>query len=236
MVVHGDDFSALGTDESLDKYEAGLRKSFECKMRGRLGSEPDDLKEIRMLNRIIRIAPTGLLYEADPRHAELLAKSMGLDDCRKVVTPGVKKAFTEDVMDLPVSDECDYVSSIDVRMSQVKFDLDNVEVREVVPYSKIYGCHPSRFVFQRDGRYVKLLSSDDPSCGVPKKEISARRRQRSVDTLARGRILREVLINGPAWDMSTAELILKVSKKTIRPSEWAPRQPRLWNLTPRERY
>ena len=129
MVVHGDDFSALGSDESLGKYEAGLRKSFECKMRGRLGSEPDDLKEIRMLNRIIRIAPTGLLYEADPRHAELLAKSMGLDDCRKVVTPGVKKAFTEDVMDLPVPDECDYVSSIDVRMSQVKFDLDNVEVR-----------------------------------------------------------------------------------------------------------
>ena len=198
VVVHGDDFSALGTDESLDKYEAGLRKSFECKMRGRLGSEPDDLKEIRMLNRIIRIAPTGLLYEADPRHAELLAKSMGLDDCRKVVTPGVKKAFTEDVMDLPVSDECDYVSSIDVRMSQVKFDLDNVEVREVVPYSKTYGCHPSRFVFQRDGRYVKLLNSDDPSCGIPKKEISARRRQKSVDTLAKGRILREVLINGPA--------------------------------------
>ena len=56
-----------------------------------------------------------------------------------------------------------------------------------------------------------------PSCGVPKKEISARRRQRSVDTLARGRILREVLINGPAWEMSTAELILKVSKKTFKP-------------------
>ena len=35
----------------------------------------------------------GLLYEADPRHAELLAKSMGLDDCKKVATPGVKKAF-----------------------------------------------------------------------------------------------------------------------------------------------
>ena len=110
------------------------------------------IKEIGMLNRIIRIAPTGLLYEADPRHAELLAKSMGLDDCKKVVTPGVKKAFTEDVMDLPVSDECDYVSSIDVRMSQVKFDLDNVEVREVVPYSKTYGCHPSRSIFQKDGR------------------------------------------------------------------------------------
>ena len=37
VVVHGDDFTALGVDASLDKYEAGLKKSFECKMRGRLG-------------------------------------------------------------------------------------------------------------------------------------------------------------------------------------------------------
>ena len=50
VVVHGDDFTALGTDEALDKYEAGLRKSFECKMRGRLGEEAHDLKEIRVLN------------------------------------------------------------------------------------------------------------------------------------------------------------------------------------------
>ena len=34
VVVHGDDFSALGTDASLDKYEAGLTKSFECKKAG----------------------------------------------------------------------------------------------------------------------------------------------------------------------------------------------------------
>ena len=217
VVVHGDDFSALGTSDSLDKYEAGLRNSFECKMRGRLGSEPDDLKEIRMLNRIIRIVPGGLLYEADPRHAELLAKSMGLDDCKKVATPGVKKGFTEDVMDLPIVDECDAVAAIDVRMPQITFDLENVEIHSVTPYSRIYGCHPSKFVFQKDGRYLQLLKSDDANCGVSKKEITTRRRQRIIDPLARGRILREILVNGPAWEMSTAELILKVSKKTFKP-------------------
>ena len=217
VVVHGDDFSALGTDESLDKYEAGLRKSFECKMRGRLGEEPEDLKEIRMLNRIIRITSTGLLYEADPRHAELLARSMGLEDCKQVATPGVKKAFTDDVMDLPIVDECDQVSSIDVRMSRINFDLDNVEVREIVPYSKLYGCHPSRFVFQKDGRKLKLSTSHDSNCGVPKREIVNRRRQRVVDSVARGLILRKALLNGSAWEISTAELILKFSKKTFKP-------------------
>ena len=47
VVVHGDDFSALGTDEALDKYKKGLQKSVECKMRGRLGVEAHDMKEIR---------------------------------------------------------------------------------------------------------------------------------------------------------------------------------------------
>ena len=44
VVVHGDDFTALGTDESLDLYEAGLQKAFECKIRGRLGTDKKDGK------------------------------------------------------------------------------------------------------------------------------------------------------------------------------------------------
>ena len=216
VVVHGDDFSALGTDASLDEYEAGLQKSFECKLRGRLGLEDHDLKEIRMLNRIIRITPTGLLYEADPRHAELLAKSMGLDNCKQMSTPGVKKAFTEDVMDLPISDDSDRINSLDVRMTQVTFDESNVEVHNVISYSKVYGCHPSGFVFDRNGRMLKLDKQDDPYCGVSRREIMTRRSRKPRDTSARTRILRETLLNGPAWEMSTAELILAISKKTFK--------------------
>ena len=55
VVVHGDDFTALGTDDALDRYKAGLKKTFECKIRGRLGLDKDDLREIRVLNRIIRV-------------------------------------------------------------------------------------------------------------------------------------------------------------------------------------
>ena len=38
----------------------------------------------------------------------------------------------------------------------------------------------------------------------------------NVDSAARARILHDVLVNGPAWEMSTAELILKISKKTVK--------------------
>ena len=153
VIVHGGDVSAPGTDDMLDKCEDGLRKSFECTTRDRRGSEPSDLKEIRMLNRILRIAPGGLRYGADPKHAELLAKSMGLDDCKKVGTAATKKAFTRDVTDLPVVDACDGVAALDACLIQLSFDVDNVEVRYAAPYSGVYGCRPSKIVFQRMGSF-----------------------------------------------------------------------------------
>jgi hypothetical protein len=55
VVVHGDDFTALGTDESLDLYEKGLARHFELKIKGRLGLDAKDDKEMRVLDRIVRV-------------------------------------------------------------------------------------------------------------------------------------------------------------------------------------
>ena len=44
VVVHGDDFTALGTAHGLDLYEKGMQKRFECKLKGRLGFEKEDLR------------------------------------------------------------------------------------------------------------------------------------------------------------------------------------------------
>ena len=101
-------------------------------------------------------------------------------------------------------------------MPQVKFDLTKIEEHDVIPYSQIYGCHPSRFVFQKNGSLLKLLKSDDSSCGVPKSVIKARRSTIKCDASARSHILHEVLVNGPSWEISTTELILKISKKTFK--------------------
>eukprot|EP00969_Alexandrium_andersonii_P264435 11686927-Alexandrium_andersonii.AAC.1 len=47
-----------------------------CKVEGRLGGDSSDLQEVKLLNRIIRWAPDGYLYEADPRHAEQLLRDL----------------------------------------------------------------------------------------------------------------------------------------------------------------
>ena len=43
----------------------------------------------------MRITPTGVRYEADPRHHELLVRSLGPEAGSSVITPGVKPAEPE---------------------------------------------------------------------------------------------------------------------------------------------
>ena len=90
VVVHGDDFSALGVDESLNWYETELAKHFELKLRGQLGHDKGDVQEMRILNRIVRLDMGGIRYGADPHHAEILIKSLGLEGSKPVISHGVK--------------------------------------------------------------------------------------------------------------------------------------------------
>ena len=90
IVVHGDDFTALGTDANLNWYEDMLMKSFEIKIRGRIGEGVGGDNQIKILNRVVSLTDEGLIYEADPRHCDLLISSLNLGDSNPVGTPGVK--------------------------------------------------------------------------------------------------------------------------------------------------
>ena len=47
-VIHGDDFTTLGSDDALDWFESKLSESFEIKIRGRLGAGCKGPNEIRI--------------------------------------------------------------------------------------------------------------------------------------------------------------------------------------------
>ena len=91
LVVHGDDFTTMGVKKDIDWFEQTLAKHFELKLRGRLGENCDGTQQIRILNRILTLTKEGLLYEADPRHAELIITSLGLESGTSVSTPGIKE-------------------------------------------------------------------------------------------------------------------------------------------------
>ena len=83
LVVHGDDLTAMGVRADLDWYEERLGQSFELKIRGRIG-EDTTLKTMRILNRIVTLTDEGLIYESDPRHAELMARNLALEEGKGV--------------------------------------------------------------------------------------------------------------------------------------------------------
>ena len=89
VMVHGDDFVAAGDPKHLAETEAILAKKYKIKVE-RLGPDDDDLKEVNILNKIVRITTEGIELEADPRHAELIIRELGLEGCKATKVPGSK--------------------------------------------------------------------------------------------------------------------------------------------------
>ena len=72
-----------------------LGERYTAKLRGILGPDKRDLREISLLNRIVRWGTHGIEYEADPRHHEIIIEQLGLHSAKPVSTPGVKDTSEE---------------------------------------------------------------------------------------------------------------------------------------------
>ena len=94
VVIHGDDFTALGFDKDLDWYRAEIQRKLQTKVKGRLGPGDGDQKEMRVLNRVIEWTPNGIKYEADQRHAEIIYQELGLKESSKRGSDPRNKAET----------------------------------------------------------------------------------------------------------------------------------------------
>eukprot|EP00974_Lingulodinium_polyedra_P023778 2300619-Lingulodinium_polyedra.AAC.1 len=89
-MVHGDDFVFAGTDADLVWVEAEMHQRFLMKVVGKLGGDDGDGKQLCILNRVVTWEEHGITYEADPRHAEALARDFG-GHGPAVGTPGAKE-------------------------------------------------------------------------------------------------------------------------------------------------
>ena len=152
LVVHGDDFVILADDEQLTWLEQQLGEHLEIGDTCRLGRDPTDSKEARILNRVVKLEEQGIRYEADPRHVEMLARDLHLESCADVSTPGVKdKNDPDDVVnEEPVHDhsEVHAVNSIKPSDKFKKVTFNNSPETKLVeiPYGRQYGRHPSEIV------------------------------------------------------------------------------------------
>ena len=90
VMVHGDDFVAVGDKKSTDRLKLILEKAYKitCEI---LGGDADEKDEIRVLNRVIHRSKVGYTLEADPRHAEIVIRDLGLENARPSRLPGSKE-------------------------------------------------------------------------------------------------------------------------------------------------
>ena len=93
--VHGDDFTSSGPKPALDWMEKVISEEYQITIGPRLGPGPQDAKEGRALNRVVRWCESHIEYEADPRQIERLITECGLEGAKSVVTPSVKATFRE---------------------------------------------------------------------------------------------------------------------------------------------
>ena len=59
LVVHGDDMTCLGPIPALRWYEKQPAEAFEIKLKGILSEAPGCVREMRVLNRIVKLTSEG---------------------------------------------------------------------------------------------------------------------------------------------------------------------------------
>ena len=89
LMVHGDDFVAVGPEAGVRKLHEALEKAYKVKAQV-MGNDDGDDRELRVLNRVIRLDEKGYRLEADPRHAEQVIRDLGLEGASGSRLPGSK--------------------------------------------------------------------------------------------------------------------------------------------------
>ena len=104
-LVHGDDFVSTGGRQAMKLFREVLEKRFEIKTKV-VGAAEEEVREARVLNRVLRITEQGWEYEPDQRHAEIIIDSMGMQEAKGVSTPGEdERRFEEEENDKPLGSE-----------------------------------------------------------------------------------------------------------------------------------
>ena len=86
VFLHGDDFASVGNRAALKWLLQKLESRFEIKT-SVIGTGVGEVREARVLNRILRITELGWEYEPDQRRAEMIVEQLGLKDAKPVETP-----------------------------------------------------------------------------------------------------------------------------------------------------
>ena len=92
-LCHGDDFCVVARQKQLQTFGKVLEKRFEVKQTGTLDLVANNKKELRILNRTIKIDVLNdeMTLEADTKFVENALESMKLNGAKGVDSPRVRR-------------------------------------------------------------------------------------------------------------------------------------------------
>ena len=90
LMVHGDDFVAVGRKKQLDWFQKQMDEKYESK-HIRFGQSTGAVKSMKVLNRIVTWEEASISVEADTRHVETALADLGLMSAKEVNTPAVRE-------------------------------------------------------------------------------------------------------------------------------------------------
>ena len=83
-MTHGDDFVLTGPTKKLMEFERKMTNVYPIKAKVIGCGSP---KSIKTMNRRLHWGKRGIVYQHDPRHADVLVKDLGLEHGNSVQTP-----------------------------------------------------------------------------------------------------------------------------------------------------
>ena len=127
-LVHGDDFVTSGRRRDMQWFQDVLKKRFEISTII-IGTRSGEVKEAKILNRVIRVDEEGWNYEADQRHAELIIKAMNLEGAKGVSSPGEdeKPWKEEELKELLSSHEATKYRAVAARANYLALDRPDIQ-------------------------------------------------------------------------------------------------------------
>ena len=129
LVVHGDDFTALGPERHLREFEKQTRTWYTIKTRGVLGPELHDDEEITLLNRKLVWRDGLITYEADPRIVGNILEAIGLEEGSKTLDTPIVVEDTRGEEDEELShDQASKFRSVAAMANNLALDRPDLQV------------------------------------------------------------------------------------------------------------
>ena len=90
LMVHGDDFVAVGPEQALEEFEEEMRSVYPC-VSTTIGPSAQHAKRVKVIGRWVELTTDGVEIMPDPKYVEQALAAYGLQDCKPLASPAVRE-------------------------------------------------------------------------------------------------------------------------------------------------